>query len=93
MTRRRKRQPPPEVRAQVKIADETYRRILRACRWYVPAGWGDTVEEHAARICLDVHSARAHPRHPYPQGFLNGRGGPSLDGLGAAVAEEVNGRP
>ena len=91
MTRKRKRDVPPAVRAQTKIADATYRRILNACQWYVPNGWGDTVEEHAARITLDVHSARAHPRHPYPQRNLNGRGGSVLDGLGAAAAEEVNG--
>lgn len=41
--------------AQVKIADETYRRILAVCVG-VPSV---DVSEHAAKIALTVHKARA----------------------------------
>lgn len=47
------------VRAQVKIADDTYLRVRGACCEF---SGGIDLDEHAALVTLDVLNARAVPR-------------------------------
>ena len=50
------------IRGQIKLADETYRRVRAACCY---AAAGIDLDEHAARITIAVHRARVRARVNY----------------------------
>lgn len=68
----------PAESGQIKIADETYRRIRAVC---TGAPYLD-LDEHAAKITIAVHRARAHAHSTAPDRS-------HLDGASAAGGEEV----
>jgi hypothetical protein len=73
----------PAVNGQLKIRDATFRRIRAACAWAAP---GLDLDEHAARVTLDVHQARHRPRHPYPK-RATAPAGTTLDEASASGGE------